>query len=162
MDMPKKKLGKVTFESTLKRFRTLPQPEKMSDDDRKFYSEIGEALMRNELELLMANKQWVLGVISLASMLDFVGKTKLIWKHKGSISSRKIFKYKFYETIKDLFDTKIIDSQTFRKMEEIREMRNKFAHDLLRLLSRSHEPNSYLENLIREGITTIETLFLRK
>ena len=160
--MSKRKLRKVTFESTLKRLSNLPQPEKMSDDDRKFYSEIGAALLKNELELLMANKQWVLGVISLASMLDFVGKTKLIWKHKGSISSRKIYKYKFYKTIKDLFDTKIIDSQTFRKMEEIRETRNKFAHDLVRLFSLSHEPNPNLENLIREGITTIETLFLRK
>lgn len=151
---------KITVDSTLKRLSSLPQPEKMSNDDRKFYSEIGAALMKDELELLIANKQWVLGIIHLASILDFVGKTRLIWKYKGSISSRKIYKYKFDKTIKELFNAKIIDSQTFKKMEEIRETRNTFAHDLLRLGSLSKNPNPNLEKLITEGITIIETLFL--
>ena len=153
--------GRITFESTLKRLSSLPQPEKMSNDDRKFYSEIGAALMKNELELLIANKQWALGVITLASMLHIVGKTRLIWKYKGSISTGKITRYTFHKTILELFDSKIIDAQTFRDMLKIKKTRNNFAHNLLRLFSLSHKPNPSLEKQIREGITIIETL-LRK
>jgi len=153
--------GRTTFESTLERLSNLPQPEKMSNDDRKFYSEIGAAFMKNELELLIANKQWVLGIISLASMLDFVGKTRLIWEYKGAISTGKITKYTFYRTIKVLFNSKIIGAQTYKDMLKIKQTRNDFAHKLLRLFSLSHKPNPGLEKLIREGITIIETL-LRK
>jgi len=50
---------KITFESTLKRLSNLPEPEKMSDDDKKFYSELGAALLKIELEMLIAKKQCV-------------------------------------------------------------------------------------------------------
>ena len=149
---------KITVKSTLETLSKLPPREKMSKKDRKFYSEIGSALMKNELELLINNKQWVLAVISLASMLDFTGKTKLIWNHKGSVSERKINNYKFFKTIKELLNSNIIGDQTYRKMEEIRKTRNNFAHNLLRLFSLSNEPNPSLEKLIRDGVKIIETL----
>ncbi len=70
--------GKITIANTLKRLSNLPPPENMSDNDRKFYSEIGAALMRNELELLIANKQWVFS--SLLSTHFFYVAHKNCWQ----------------------------------------------------------------------------------
>ena len=150
---------KEAYEKLLDRLGKLPPIENMSEQDRKDYSEIGKALLRNELELLIEEKRWVLGVITSGSMLDFVGKIRLIWKYKGSISKNKILNFNFATTITCLFTSGIIDEKTYKKMEKIRNTRNKFAHKLLRLFSISNKPNPSLEHLIEEAIETIETLF---
>jgi len=150
---------KVTFEDTIERLDKLPPPERMSKSDKEVYTGVGLALLRNESQLLIENKQWVLGVIMMATMLDFVGKTKLIWKHKGAISSREINRYKAYKTNRQLLDLEIIDGRTYKEIERIRKARNEIAHDLIKQFSLSHTPNPKLERLIREGLKIIETLF---
>lgn len=151
---------KITPKSTSKKLDELPNRENMSEQDKKFYSDVGSAILENELALFIDNKQWVLGIITMAIMLDFVGKTKLIWHHKGLVSSNRILRYKFIKTIAELRNSNIIDEQTFNKMEEIRNTRNSFAHDLLRQWSLSSHPNPKLEKLIRDGIKIIKTLFV--
>lgn len=150
---------RITVNKTIEKLSKIPKPENMSEQDKKLYSEVGLALLENELELFIVNKQWVLGIIVMASILNFVGKTKLIWHHKGLVSTKKIMKYDFARTIKDLQKFNIIDNQIYNKLEEIRKIRNSFAHDLLRQWSISLKPNPNLENLIRDGIAIITTLF---
>lgn len=155
----KEMIDKTTYERTLERLSKLPPVEDLSGNDRKFYLEIGRAILENELEYLIQQKKWVLGIIMSASMLDFVGKTRLIWKYKGSVSKKKINAFNFATTIMCLFASKIVDEQTYKKMEKIRDTRNKFAHNLARQFSISHKPNPDLENLIREAIEIIKSLF---
>ena len=150
---------KITPNNALNKLGKLPTPENMTDSDKKFYSSIGSALLVNELEQLIQNKQWILGTIILGSMIDFVGKTKLIWHHKGRVSSSRIMKYKSVKTNEELLNSNIIDDSTYNKLEEIRKIRNSFAHDLLRQWATSLNPNIRYENLIREGIRIITAIF---
>lgn len=152
-------IDKLTYDRTLEKLSKLPPVEDLSRNDRKFYLEIGRAILENELEYLIQQKKWVLGIIMSASMLDFVGKTRLIWKYKESVSKKKINNFNFATTIMCLFASKIIDEQSYKKMEKIRDIRNKFAHNLARQFSISHKPNPDLENLIREAIEIIKSLF---
>lgn len=151
--------NKITPKDVLNRLGKLPPREKMSEKEKEFYKEISSALMKSELEQLIANRQWIVGIISLTLMLEFIGKTMLIWKQKGSVSVRKINNYTIYKTFKQLSDLKMVDQQTSRKMHKIRKTRNNFAHGLPRPMSLSNQPNPKLEKLIQDGIAIIEELF---
>lgn len=152
---------KITLEKIFERLEKLPPREDQSEDDRRFYSEIGRSLLIRHLEFLMEERQWVSGVIMSALMLEFAGKTRLIWKYKRSVSSRKIRRLKFASTTKCLLASRIIDNDIFKKMEKIREARNDLAHELLRhvVASFKNESNPELEALIREAIEVVKILF---
>jgi len=152
---------KITLEKIFERLEKLPPREDLSTNEKKFYSEIGRSLLTRQLEFLIEEKMWVLGVIMSASTLEFVGKTRLIWKYKGSVSGRKIRRLEFASTIKCLLASKIINEDTFKKMEKIRDARNDLAHELLRQVAASfkNESNPESEALIREAIEVIKILF---
>ena len=152
--------GKTTFEEINERIRSLPPIEDLSEEDRKFFSSIGSALMTSHLEYLLEERNWLAGIIASASMLDFAGKTRLIWEHKGSIPKSKIDNLNFATTILCLFTSKIITKSEFEKMEKIRDARNKMAHDMRSQVSLSFgkKPNPTLQNLIEEAIKIIKIL----
>jgi hypothetical protein len=151
-------IDKTLLNKTLQKLGKLPKRENMSEDEKKFYSEVGSALLQGELESLIDSKQWMAGIIVTALMLHFVGKTRLIWHHAGSVSTRAIENYDYFKTMKELRQHGIIDDATFDKMDEIRKVRNSFAHNLLRQWSAS-KANPKIEKLIKEGISIISTLF---
>jgi hypothetical protein len=66
-----------------KKLENLPSVEDFSEEDRKFYSEIGRAILINELDSLIGAKKLSIGVIMAASMLEFAGKIRLLWKFKN-------------------------------------------------------------------------------
>lgn len=146
------------MDKTLEKLGKLPKREDMSERNKKFYSEVGSALLHGELETLIDSKQWMTGIIVTALMLHFIGKTRLIWYHNGSVSTRVIEKYSYLKTMKKLRQYDIIDDVAFDKMDEIRNVRNSFAHDLLRQWSTS-KANPKIEKLIKEGMSIITTLF---
>jgi len=150
---------KITPNETLEKLGKLPKREDMSEQDKNLYSEVGSALLSGELENLINSKQWMSGIIVTALMLDFVGKTRLIWHHNGSVTTRTIEKYTFFKTINKLRQYNIIDEPTYNKMQEIKNVRNSFAHDLLRQWAMSSSSHPKLERLIRDGIAIITTLF---
>lgn len=154
---------KITYEKTIKKLENLPSREKQSPKQKKFFSEISAALMTAHLEYLVEEKNWFAGIVVSASMLDFAGKTRLLWSQKtaSEIETRKINELKFAETIKQLLKRKVIDKSTFDKMEEIRHARNEAAHDLLHevALSLEKKPNDSLEGCIRRAIIIVKILF---
>jgi len=154
-------IDKTSSEKILERFGNLPPTEYLSGDDRKFFSNITSALLTTHLEHLIKEKMWVIGVIMSASMLEFTGKIRLIWKYKGSISKRKINNLNFATIIVCLLTSKIIDKSKYKKMEKIRDARNKLAHNVVSQVfsTLSKKPNPTLENLITEATEIIKGLF---
>lgn len=151
----------VTYKETLSRLRILPPIQKLSKEEKKFYSELGEALLTGQLEYLIAQKNWGFGVIVAASMLDYVGKIRLIWKFSSSTSPEKILEYKFSKTIRRLYESGIIDESTHKRMKRIRDARNKLAHELLAqrfALSQFDLNNITFKKNIEESIEVIRVL----
>ena len=153
--------NKITWDKTIKKLENLPSVEDFSEEDRKFYSEIGRAILINELDSLIGAKKLSIGVIMAASMLEFAGKIRLLWKFKKSVANDKIYNLNFAMTIMGLFASKIVDKDTYDKMEKIKDTRNKLAHNLLIQLSTSLDTknNSDLESLIKDSIDIIKILF---
>lgn len=155
--------GKITFERTIKELEKLPSREKQSPNQRKTFSEISAALLTTHLEYLIEERNWVAGIIMSASMLEFTGKTRLLWKQTGASKAeiRNIHRLEFASTIKKLLKQRIIAKSTHERMEEIRQARNEAAHDLPHQigLSLKNEPNVAQENLIRNAVKIIKDLF---
>lgn len=153
--------NKITWDKTIKKLENLPSVEDFSEEDRKFYSEIGRAILINELDSLIGAKKLSIGVIMAASMLEFAGKIRLLWKFKKSVANDKIYNLNFAMTIMCLFASKIVDKDTYDKMEKIKDTRNKLAHNLLIQLSTSLDTknNLDLESLIKDSIDIIKILF---
>lgn len=150
---------KITFESVLATLDKLPSIESMTDSEKTFYSQLSEALLVGQLEHLIAQKSWGMGVMMAASMLDYVGKIRLIWKHVDSISSQEILQLKFAETIKTLYESGIINESTQKKMVGVEKLRNILAHDLLSQYSASAKidirTRRNFEKMINESIEII-------
>ena len=157
---------KITYEKTIKELETLPPREKHSPEQRKFFSEFSAALLTAHLKHLIENRDWFTGILMSASMLDFAGKTKLLWKQTAVSQSkiRKIYNLKFAETNKHLLKHKIIDKAMYDKIEKIREARNEAAHDIPYqvVLSLMKKPNATLESYIKQTIDIIGFLFLAR
>lgn len=153
---------KITFESVLATLDKLPSIEKMRDSEKTFYSQLSEALLVGQLEHLVAQRNWGMGVMMAASMLDYVGKIRLIWEHVDSMSSQAILQLKFAETIETLFESEIIDEPTRKKMVEVEKLRNLLAHDLLSQYSASAKidvrTQRSFEKMINESIEIIRML----
>jgi len=151
---------KITYERLAKKLEELPELKNMSEEDKKLYCQTGQALLVDELELLIRERQWALGVIMAASMLEFVGKIRLIWEYKGSVSQSKIIDDTFSTTIRLLSRAKIINRFEHDKLKGIKKIRNGLAHDLIFQGSTFHdkEPNPDLENIIKDAITLIKCL----
>jgi len=153
----------VTIESTIKELETLPPRERQSTKQRKFFSEISVALLRRELERLIDKKDWLAGAIMSASMLEFAGKTLLLWKQSSASKKEieRIYQSDFATTIKQLLKHKIINKSIYNKMEENRSARNKAAHEILYqvALSLENKPNATLHECITNAIEIIDFLF---
>ena len=154
---------KITYEKTIKELETLPPREKQSPEQRKFFSEFSTALLTAHLKHLIGNREWFAGILMSASMLEFAGKTRLLWKQTAVSQSeiRKIYKLTFAETNKQLLKHKIIDKLMYDKIEKIRKVRNDAAHELPYqvALSLENKPNVTLEGYIKQTIDIIEQLF---
>lgn len=154
---------KITYQKVINELKTLPPREKQSTEQRKFFSEFSSALLTAHLKHLIENRDWFAGILMSASMLDFAGKTRLLWKHTAvsQSESRKIYNLKFAETNKQLLKHKIIDKSTYDEIDRIREARNEAAHDIPYQvgLSLMKKPNATLESYIKQTIDIIELLF---
>jgi len=155
--------NQITFENTIKELEKLPSRENQSTNQRKLFSEISVALLTRHLEHLIDERNWVTGIIMSASMLEFAGKTRLLWKQTWASKTqiRKIHELDFATAIEQLLKCKMIDKPVYEKMEEIRHVRNKAAHDLpyQAALSLENRPNDTLEGYIRRTIEIIQVLF---
>jgi hypothetical protein len=152
--------AKITERDTLERLNKLPDIQDFSESDKKFYAEIGSSLLTSELDDLLRKKEYIMGVIMAASMLDYVGKIRLIWEFKGIVSKKKIYPLELATVSKLLFASKIIHGKTYAKMEEIRNVRNELAHNMLSHLT-TPQPNNKLESLIKDAKGIISLLFAR-
>jgi len=150
----------VTYKETLSRLSSLPAIQKWSNKEKKFYSEIGEALLTGQLEYLIAQRNWGFGVIMGASMLDYVGKIRLIWKFSSSIPPEEILEYTFGKTIRRLFESGIIDEPTHERMERIRDTRNRLAHDLptQRFALSESDADTHYKEIIKESVEVVREL----
>ena len=156
---------KITPEKIIKELGKLPLREYQSANQRKLYSEIGVALLTTHLEMLIDERNWFTGIIMSASMLEFVGKTMLLWEQARASKTEicKIYLLNFAQTIGRLRASKIIDKHTYKRMEKIRHKRNDMAHELPIQVAVSliNKPNADLEALIKDAIEIINTLFSR-
>lgn len=153
---------KITYEHVLAKLYRLPSIEGMTNSEKTFYSQLGEALLVGQLEHLIAQKNWGMGIMMAASMLDYVGKIRLIWKYGDYIPSQKILQSKFAETIEHLYQSGIIDESTQNKMARVEEARDRLAHDSLVYYSASAKIDMRkqrdFEKTINESIEIIRVL----
>ena len=153
----------ITIDDTLKKLDNIPPRGQQSIDERKFFSEISSALFTGELEERIADKSWVEGIILAATMLDFAGKTRLIWIDNVTDlrQFKKIDKLTLEKVIEKLRDKRIITDQQFAEINRIRKARNEAAHDLIHqvLMSRQKQPNPKVESDIKSAIKLLEQLF---
>jgi len=151
------------YDKILEEFERLLPREDQSPDQRRFYAQISGTLMTRHLEHLIENRDWFSGIIMSASMLEFTGKTRLLWKEirVSKEKSGKIYKLNFASTIKQLLKHKIINKQTYERLEKIRLARNEAAHDIPQqvALSLERKPNSIQERNIEDAIKIIDVLF---
>ena len=154
----------ITSEKVLQELEQLPPREYQSTSQRKLFSEVSSALLKGHLEDLIEERNWVTGIIMSASILEFAGKTRLVWKQKSTTKpeTHKKYELNFAATIQELFENKIIDEATRDRMIRIKNARNAAAHDLPHqvALSREKKPNDVLEGHIRAAIKIMEDLFL--
>lgn len=153
----------VMFRKVVHDLEELPAIEDQSASQRKFFSEVSSALLRGHLEVLIQERDWITGIIMSVSILEFAGKTRLIWKQKDALKTgtRKIYRLKFAATIELLFNNKIIDDTTRDEMIKIKDARNAAAHDLPHqvALSRGKEANDVIEGHIKNAVKIMESLF---
>ena len=86
-------------------------------------------IVSNKLESLIREKNWLVGVILSASIIDDLGKRKLKRSFKGKINPDKIERLQFDQTIMLLLVAGLIDDRIYQKLMEIKEARNSLAHD---------------------------------
>ena len=153
---------KVTVEHVLDKLYRLPSIEGMTDSEKTFYSQLGEALLVGQLEHLITQKNWGMGIMMAAAMLDYVGKIRLIWKYGDSVPSQNILQSKFAKTIDHLHRSGIIDESTQSKMARVEEIRDRLALDSLVYYSASAKidirTQRDFEKTINESIAIIRAL----
>ena len=89
---------------------------------------------------MIEEKQWFAGIIVSASYLESVGKMRLHWRFEEKISKDKIDHLTLDETIMFLFASGIVDQQTYTKMQQIKETRNRVAHKVVDALKIEQKP----------------------
>lgn len=155
--------GKVTYRSTIKDLESLPPRERQSPSQRKLWSEISKELMTRHLEHLIKRREWFAGILMSASMLEFAGKTKLIWQQTNfpRVGVGRINRLDLAATNKKLFENDMIDEPTYEKIDKIRIVRNEAAHDIpyQAAITLENKPNATLEKRIKQTIEIIELLF---
>ena len=88
-----------------------------------------------KLEDLIEERNWFVGVLLSASILEDVGKRKLKREFKGKIDADKIDRLTLEETIMMLFASQLIDSKMYSKLMKIKTVRNDLAHDSFQAMS---------------------------
>lgn len=153
----------IPIDKIIEKLQKLPPREDQSSAQRKFFSQITPVLFTKHLEHLIKKRNWFAGIAMSASMLDFAGKTRLLWKQSKTSKNRirKIYKLDFASTIRQLLEQGIIDQSMHKKMEKIRDVRNEAAHEVIYqvALSLENKPNDTLEGYIRDAINIIDDLF---
>lgn len=156
-------LNPDALDEIIENLKNLPPREDHSLKQRSFYSQISPVLFTKQLEHLIKERNWFIGIIMSGSMLDFAGKTRLLWKQSKTSKNeiRKIYKFTFGKTIEQLHKQKIIDRSTYEKMKKIRDTRNEAAHNVPYqvALSLEKKQNKTLEDHIISAINIIEVLF---
>jgi len=96
-------------------------------------------------------KQWFAGIIVSASFIESIGKMRLHWRFEGKISKDKIDRLTLDETIMFLHASGVIKQQTYTKMQQVRDARNRVAHkvvDALKIEKKPKEAKKTIEQTI--------------
>jgi hypothetical protein len=155
-----KVMAKNAYQETLEKLARMPPRDMMSEDEQRFYANVGRALVTNQLEYLIEAKQWAIGIIVSASMLEYSGKTRLIWRHGKNISTKRIDSLNLAGVALSLFTSGIIDAPTYKTMEKIRKIRNELSHNLLFQFKACQpgQTGGELEELIRKTVEILTIL----
>jgi len=127
-----------------------------------FYSYI----VSERLEDCIEAKNWFVGVMLSASILDDMGKRKLKRKFRGQINAKKIENSQLEETIMLLFASNLIDARTYERMMDVKNFRNELAHNSWEALFTLVNAGGDIEDkscqksraVIRKAIKCIEAL----
>jgi hypothetical protein len=156
--------GSVSPKRTVEELEKLPSIEDQSPNQRKFFSEISSALLKTHLEDLANERNWITGIIMSASILEFAGKTRLIWRQRDMSDNRvsRTRKLNFAGTIEQLFRNEMVTKNTRDEMKRINRARNEAAHELPHqvALSRQKKPNDVMEGYINSAIEILHGLLL--
>ena len=82
-----------------------------------------------KLEDLIEEKNWFVGVMLSASILEDVGKRKIKRAFKGKIDSERIERLTIEQTTMMLLASGLVDAKTYQKLMDVKEVRNDLAHD---------------------------------
>jgi hypothetical protein len=86
-------------------------------------------LLAFKLDELAETENWYVGILLSASFLEDVGKRRLKLIFKERIDANKIDRLRFEEVIMLLLASGEIDCKMYQQLMEVREARNKLAHD---------------------------------
>jgi len=107
------------------------------------------------LEHKIAKKEWFEGVMMAATLLESIGMARLKAHLKGKISWKKIERLSFEQSIMFLYGIDLIGPQSYSKIMEIRDERNKLAH---RVYDKYILGPEKAEKLIRKAIECFKDL----
>ena len=138
-------IGKSSIE-----FHALPTSKEMGKLEEKdritILGLIVTPAAHNTLNHFVSSGDWLSGVIMAASILEFVGKTRLLWKFERTISKDKIQNMDLEDVITFLFASNVITQSTYTKMHQIRRGRNKIVHHPNNLYDLMFEKKSAIES----------------
>jgi hypothetical protein len=92
-------------------------------------------LLAFKLDELAETENWYVGILLSASFLEDVGKRRLKLIFKERIDANKIDRLRFEEVIMLLLASGEIDCKMYQQLMEVREARNKLAHDPFKAMS---------------------------
>lgn len=153
-------IGKRTFELQL--FPSAPELEQLTEEAR--IKLLGNLITQNAHGILnhfSASSEWFAGVIVAASFLEFLGKARLMWRLKPTISYKKIEDMKLDDVITMLCVAEIIDQPTYAKMSQIRNFRNDIAHKIniaCNLLAQERKAVERAKNILKHTHTCLDVL----
>jgi hypothetical protein len=132
-----------TFEEGMKLFQLffseLESSKSMSEAQRTARLEkalgLFSYLLYLKLEDLIEAENWYVGILLSSSILEDMGKRRLKLIFKERMDSNKIDRLKLEEIIMLLLASGAIDFKMYQKLMEVKEARNRLAHDPFKAMS---------------------------
>ncbi len=133
----------------------------LSPQDRRniFLLDFAKGLLASFIE----EKNWVVGVLMAAELIESSGKARLKLELHKVISNKKIDGLSLDQVTMMLFASHLIDKVHYAKFHAVRERRNDFAHSLwgkVRSIGYTQgKPNPQAKRIIEDAIDCLEALF---